>query len=104
MIGIAIAFIVWIYVFKRGFKTGLIRALGISIAAIAVFVIIGIIIFFCGLSIYITYSTTNTKTTATNSCTTFDAISTSLTKRYSGTIIKELEVKSSVILSNISAY
>ncbi|MFL6455808.1 MAG: hypothetical protein ACJ71G_02430 [Nitrososphaeraceae archaeon] len=46
MIGIAIAFIVWIYVFKRGFKTGWIRALGISIAAIAVFVIIGIIIFF----------------------------------------------------------
>jgi hypothetical protein len=45
-IAIAIAFIAWIYVFKRGFRTGWIRALGISIAAIVVFVIIGIIIFF----------------------------------------------------------
>ena len=46
MIGIAIAFIAWIYVFKKGFKTGWIRALGIGIAAIVVFVIIGIIIAF----------------------------------------------------------
>lgn len=46
MIGIVIAFIAWIYVFKRGFKTGWIRALGITIAAIVVFVIIGIIISF----------------------------------------------------------
>jgi hypothetical protein len=44
MIGIVIAFIAWIYVFKRGFKTSWIRALGITIAAIVVFVIIGIII------------------------------------------------------------
>jgi hypothetical protein len=44
MIGIVIAFIAWIYVFKRGFKTGWIRALGITIVAIVVFVIIGIII------------------------------------------------------------
>ena len=44
MIGIVIAFIAWIYVFKRGFKTGWIRALGITIAAIVVFVIIGVII------------------------------------------------------------
>jgi hypothetical protein len=33
-------------VFKRGFNTGWIRALGIGIAAVAVFVITGIIIFF----------------------------------------------------------
>jgi cation transport ATPase len=46
IIGIVIAFIAWIYVFKRGFKTGWIRALGISIVAIVVLVIIGIIIFF----------------------------------------------------------
>ena len=44
MIGIVIAFIAWIYVFKRGFKTGWIRALGITIAAIVVFVIIDVII------------------------------------------------------------
>ena len=46
MIGIVIAFIAWIYVFKRGFKTDWIRALGITIAAIVVFVITGIIISF----------------------------------------------------------
>jgi hypothetical protein len=45
-IAIVIAFIAWIYVFKRGFGTGWIRALGISVAAIVIFVIIGIIIFF----------------------------------------------------------
>jgi hypothetical protein len=45
-IAIAIAFIAWIYVFKRGFKTGWIRALGIAITAILVFVIIGIMVFF----------------------------------------------------------
>jgi hypothetical protein len=36
----------WTYIFKKGFETGWIRALGISIAAIVVFVIIGIIIAF----------------------------------------------------------
>ncbi|HET7345200.1 MAG TPA: hypothetical protein VFJ05_04950 [Nitrososphaeraceae archaeon] len=46
MIGIAVAFIAWTYVFKKGFETGWIRALGIGIAAIVVFVIIGIAIAF----------------------------------------------------------
>ena len=44
MIGIAIAFIAWIYVFKKAFKTGWIRALGIGVVAIVVSVIIEIII------------------------------------------------------------
>jgi hypothetical protein len=46
MIGIAVAFIAWTYIFKKGFETGWIRALGIAISAIIVFVIIGIIIAF----------------------------------------------------------
>jgi hypothetical protein len=46
MIGIAVAFIAWTYIFKKGFETGWIRALGIGIAAVIVFVIIGIIIAF----------------------------------------------------------
>jgi hypothetical protein len=46
MIGIAVAFIAWTYIFKKGFETGWIRALAIGIAAIVVFVIIGIIIAF----------------------------------------------------------
>lgn len=46
MIGIAVAFIAWTYVFKKGFETGWIRALAIAISAIVVFVIIGIIIAF----------------------------------------------------------
>ena len=44
MIGIAV--IAWTYIFKKGFETGWIRALGIGIAAVIVFVIIGIIIAF----------------------------------------------------------
>ena len=31
MVGIAIAFVAWVYVFKRAFETGWIRALGISV-------------------------------------------------------------------------
>lgn len=46
MIGIAVAFIAWTYIFKKGFETGWIRALAIGIAALVVFVIIGIIIAF----------------------------------------------------------
>jgi hypothetical protein len=46
IIGIAVAFIAWTYIFKKGFETGWIRALAIAISAIIVFVIIGIIIAF----------------------------------------------------------
>jgi hypothetical protein len=46
MVGIAIAFIAWVYVFKRAFQTGWIRALGISVVAVIIFVITGIIISF----------------------------------------------------------
>jgi hypothetical protein len=41
--GIVIAFLAWIYIFKRGFETGWLKATGIAILAIIVFVIIGII-------------------------------------------------------------
>jgi hypothetical protein len=44
MVGIVIAFVAWIYVFKRAFQTGWIRALGISVAAVIIFVIVGILI------------------------------------------------------------
>lgn len=43
-LALAVAFIVWIYVIKKGFKTGWIRALGISILAIIVFMIVGIVV------------------------------------------------------------
>jgi hypothetical protein len=43
-LALAVAFIAWIYVIKKGFKTGWIRALGISILAIIVFVIVGIVV------------------------------------------------------------
>jgi hypothetical protein len=43
-LALAVAFIAWIYVIKKGFKTGWIRALGISILAIIVFVTIGIVV------------------------------------------------------------
>ena len=44
IIGLIVAFVAWIGVFKRGFHTGWIRALGIAILAIIVFAIIGLII------------------------------------------------------------
>ncbi|HYY67153.1 MAG TPA: hypothetical protein VE572_02265 [Nitrososphaeraceae archaeon] len=43
-IGLVLAFLAWIYVFKRGFETGWLRGAGIALLAIIVFVIIGIII------------------------------------------------------------
>lgn len=43
-LGVVLAFMAWIYVFKRGFETGWIRAVGIAIVAIIVFVIIGVAI------------------------------------------------------------
>ncbi len=39
-----IAFIAWIGVFKKGFDTGWLRALGIAILATVVFVVLGIVI------------------------------------------------------------
>jgi hypothetical protein len=44
MIGIVLALVGWIYVFKKGFATGWIRALCIAIVAVIVFVIMGIAI------------------------------------------------------------
>jgi hypothetical protein len=44
MIGFILAFFGWIYVFKKGFETGWIRALGIATVSIIVFVILGIMI------------------------------------------------------------
>jgi len=44
IIGFIIAFIAWIWVFKKGFDTGWLRALGIAILAIIMFAIIGVII------------------------------------------------------------
>jgi predicted PurR-regulated permease PerM len=44
MIGFILAFIAWIGVFKKGFDTGWLRALGIAILAIIVFAVIGFII------------------------------------------------------------
>lgn len=44
IIGFIIAFIAWIWVFKRGFLTGWIRALGIAILAIVIFAAIGVLI------------------------------------------------------------
>lgn len=43
-IGIVLAFIALIYVFKRGFKTGWIKAAGITILAVIVIVIMSILI------------------------------------------------------------
>ncbi|HYA81833.1 MAG TPA: hypothetical protein VEH06_00090 [Candidatus Bathyarchaeia archaeon] len=43
-IGVFLAFLAWIYVFKRGFETGWIRATAIAIIAILVFVMIGVTI------------------------------------------------------------
>jgi hypothetical protein len=44
IIAFILAFIAWIGVFKKGFETGWIRALGIAILATVVFAVIGIII------------------------------------------------------------
>lgn len=44
ILAIAIAFVASIYVFKKGFGTGWIRALGIAAVSIAVFVIIGVVL------------------------------------------------------------
>ncbi len=44
IIGLIFAFIAWIGVFKRGFHTGWLRALGIAMLAIIVFAVIGLII------------------------------------------------------------
>jgi hypothetical protein len=43
-LGVVLAFLVWIYVFKIGFETGWIRAAGIAIIAIIAFVMIGVFI------------------------------------------------------------
>ncbi|HEX2013618.1 MAG TPA: hypothetical protein VLA68_00180 [Nitrososphaera sp.] len=43
-IAFIIAFIAWIGVFKKGFDTGWLRALGIAVLATVVFIVIGIII------------------------------------------------------------
>ena len=44
MVGIALGFVGWILIFKKGFETGWIRAVGIFILAIIVFVIIEFIL------------------------------------------------------------
>jgi hypothetical protein len=44
IMGFVVAFIAWIGVFKKGFDTGWLRALGIAILAIIVFAVIGLII------------------------------------------------------------
>jgi hypothetical protein len=44
LLGVVLAFLAWIYVFKRGFETGWIRAAAIAVLAIIVFVVIGVVI------------------------------------------------------------
>ena len=44
--GFIVAFIAWIGVFKKGFDTGWLRALGIAILAIIAFAVIGLLISF----------------------------------------------------------
>jgi hypothetical protein len=44
IIGFIIAFIAWIGVFKKGFNTGWLRALGVALLAIIIFAVIGVII------------------------------------------------------------
>jgi len=43
-VGLVLAFLAWIYVFKIGFETGWIRGAGIALLTIIVFVIIGVVI------------------------------------------------------------
>jgi hypothetical protein len=42
ILGLVLAFLAWIYVFKRGFETGWIRGAAIALLAIIVFVILGL--------------------------------------------------------------
>ena len=44
LLGTVLALLAWIYVFKKGFETGWIRAAAIAVLAIIVFVIIGAVI------------------------------------------------------------
>ncbi len=44
IIGLIVAFVAWIGVFKRGFHTGWLRALGIAMLAVILFAVIGLII------------------------------------------------------------
>jgi len=44
ILAFVIAFIAWIGVFKKGFETGWLRALGIAILATIVFAVVGVII------------------------------------------------------------
>jgi hypothetical protein len=44
IIGLIVAFVAWIGVFKRGFHTGWLRALGIAMLAVIVFAVIGLIV------------------------------------------------------------
>lgn len=44
IIAFIVAFIAWIGVFKKGFRTGWLRALAIAIMAIVVFAVIGVIV------------------------------------------------------------
>lgn len=44
IIGLIVAFVAWIGVFKRGFHTGWLRALGIAMLAVILFAVIGFII------------------------------------------------------------
>ena len=46
IIGFVVAFLAWIAVFKKGFDTGWLRALGIAILAIIIFAVIGLVISF----------------------------------------------------------
>jgi len=43
-IGLVLALLAWIYVFKKGFETGWIRGVGIALLAIIVFIITGAVI------------------------------------------------------------
>ncbi|MDQ3884416.1 MAG: hypothetical protein M3239_03110 [Thermoproteota archaeon] len=44
IIAFIVAFIAWIWVFKKGFDTGWVRALGIAFLAVIVFAVIGVLI------------------------------------------------------------
>ena len=44
IVGFVIAFIAWIWVFKKGFHTGWLRALGIAILGTVIFAVIGVLI------------------------------------------------------------
>jgi hypothetical protein len=44
IIAFIVAFVAWIWVFKKGFDTGWLRALGIAFLAVIVFAVIGVLI------------------------------------------------------------